>query len=84
LSADALQDFLGGVQAVVYKRQKGMAKDLRGHYVNRNGITFRVIQVTAGTVVVSGTGVDDKSFVRMSTRSFLSKKVIVVDKPEKI
>lgn len=76
---DATREFLNGIQASVYRRQKKLLSVIKGKLVVRNRIMFKVLQVSqkSGVVIVHQVG-EEGSYLRMNARSFLYKRIRIV------
>jgi hypothetical protein len=67
------------VKKGVYSKQKGIAKDLVGKNVIRNGTTFLVVSVSQDKIIVSATGTEIEQTNTFILKSFLSKKITVIE-----
>ena len=63
----------------VREAQAGGAAGLAGKHVVRDGVTFLVVRVDKGKVVVSDTKTPLKTTTTFSKRSFMSKAVEVLE-----
>jgi len=67
----------------VYAKQRGQVSGLKGKTVRRVGTLFRVVEVNAkgGTITVNKVGEPSNVVAKHNIRSFMSKKVEIVDPP---
>ena len=67
------------IRARVYAAQAGMRRSLSGKYVIRGGVKFLVVKADPEYITVSDTKTAVDQHIRMKTRSFLSRRVEVLE-----
>ena len=65
----------------VYAKQRGMVSGLKGKTVRRVGTLFRVVEVKGGDITVHKVGEPENVLAKHNVKSFMSKKVEIVDPP---
>jgi len=78
--ADASKKLMRRIQGLVYKKQRNRIAELRGKYVQRNGVTYLVVSINSKIAVLSDVGTKLDQIKPMSTKAFLGKKVTIVDR----
>jgi len=63
----------------VYAKQKNVMKGLVGKHIVRNGTKFLVVSVDKEKVIVSASGTDLEQTNTFNLKSFVSKKISVVN-----
>ena len=64
---------------LLYKKQLKNLSSFVGKYVERNGTLFLVVKADKATVTLSPMGSPVKITQPMNTRSFLGKKITIID-----